>query len=616
MLRMTWVWDLAAAPEALWPLVSDTDRFNRDTGLPRVLLTESESGESLAYRRFGWVLRWREEPFEWVRPRRFGVIRDYGNGPLKRMEVRVFLEPLPTGGTRLRYETALELRFSLFATLFTPLFRWLFDAIIQPKFGKVMRHYDNLAEAGRQDHADMPGAARVYTVSPEKTFAPSGKARLQARFQDLLLAGTEPRLAGKLLLLLEDGDDGELARMRPYALARAWGEQRRETLELFLWSARAGLVDFRWDLLCPSCRGTKFTAEKLRDIHGSIHCDACHIDFNATFDQSVEVTFTVNRSIRVPGGGAYCLGSPQRTPHVHLRQKLTPGQSLEVQPLLEPGRYRLRSPDLEGFWPVLISPGGSQNVTVDIQAGQWPSLEAQWETEPRMTLRNSAAIPVTFVLERQAWADDAATAAEVTAMQSFRDLFADEALRPGEEVSVGQLAFLFTDLRGSTKLYRAAGDAKAFGLVMGHFDLLKGVIAEQGGAVVKTIGDAVMAVFPRPQSALLAAIESHRRLQESTPMLVLKAGVHCGACIAVNQNDRLDYFGSTLNLSARLLGFSEGGDSVVTQDVLRDPETAAWLKSHGEQYDFAEIRSEIRGFEEETFTLTRISVGKVTCYDM
>ena len=321
----------------------------------------------------------------------------------------------------------------------------------------------------------------------------------------------------------------------------------------------------------------------------------------------MEVTFAANRSIRAPDAGEYCVGSPQRTPHVHLRQTLEPGTATTVDLSLEPGRYRLRSPSLEGAWHIIASADGDAHAHAEPRAAGWPQGEALWSIRPRLSLANPTARRVVFVLERNAWADDAATAAEVTALQSFRDLFADEALRPGEEISVGSLAFLFTDLRGSTRLYREAGDAKAFGLVMEHFDILKSVIAEEGGAVVKTIGDAVMAVFPRPQSAVRAALESHRRLRESQPLLILKTGVHCGSCIAVNQNDRLDYFGSTLNLSARLLGFSEGGDLVVTRDAGRDPETAAWLKAQGSGFRIDELRTPIRGFEQEAFQLMRIT---------
>src|SRR5690606_11878588 len=112
------------------------------------------------------------------------------------------------------------------------------------------------------------------------------------------------------------------------------------------------------------------------------------------------------------------------------------------------------------------------------------------------------------IVDRTPWSDDAVTAAEVTARQQFRDLFASEALRPGQQISVGSMTVVFTDLRSSTELYRRVGDAVAFGHVLDHFDALRGAIAANGGTIVKTIGDAVMAVFDRPAravDALLAA---------------------------------------------------------------------------------------------------------------
>src|SRR4029079_4399664 len=163
-------------------------------------------------------------------------------------------------------------------------------------------------------------------------------------------------------------------------------------------------------------------------------------------------------------------------------------------------------------------------------------------------LQNATDSEQLLILERIAWGDQAATAAEVTALQVFRDLFSNEALRAGEQISVGTLTVLFTDLRQSTRLYREIGDATAFGRVMNHFDVLKKFIADRDGAIVKTIGDAVMAVFRNPVNAVLAMLEAQAALADPTTgtmPLLLKAGLHTGPCIAVTLNDRLDYFGST-----------------------------------------------------------------------
>src|SRR5262249_6229644 len=158
--------------------------------------------------------------------------------------------------------------------------------------------------------------------------------------------------------------------------------------------------------------------------------------------------------------------------------------------------------------------------------------------------------PQLVVLERVAWMDDAITAAEVTSRQLFRDYFAAETLRLGQEINVGSLCVAFSDLRGSTALYLEPGDGRAFSTVIDHFTVLREEVSKEEGAIVKTIGDAVMAVFPRALPAVRAMVRAQRRLASADgprPPLRLRAGVHCGACIAVTLNERLDYFGGMVN---------------------------------------------------------------------
>jgi class 3 adenylate cyclase len=207
------------------------------------------------------------------------------------------------------------------------------------------------------------------------------------------------------------------------------------------------------------------------------------------------------------------------------------------------------------------------------------------------------------------WSDQAATAAEVTALQVFRDLFSNEALRPGEQISVGSLTMLFTDLRGSTQMYREIGDAPAFGRVMSHFDVLREAIKEENGAIVKTIGDAVMAVFKNPAGALRAIMKAQEILAappDGSRPLMLKVGIHSGPCIAVTLNDRLDYFGGTVNMAARLEGLSTGGDVVVSPSVFADFEVAEMIEDVRNNLKSEPFEIMLKGFDEERFTLWRI----------
>src|SRR5512132_4445094 len=143
---------------------------------------------------------------------------------------------------------------------------------------------------------------------------------------------------------------------------------------------------------------------------------------------------------------------------------------------------------------------------------------------------------------------------------------------------------------------------------MNHFDVLKKVIAEEDGAIVKTIGDAVMAVFRRPAAALKAMLSAQEMLAAPAPgvaPLTLKAGLHAGPCIAVTLNDKLDYFGSTVNMAARLESLSSGNDVIISRVLYDDPEVRELIAAENLQARPFEIS--LKGFQEERFELWRIS---------
>jgi class 3 adenylate cyclase len=156
--------------------------------------------------------------------------------------------------------------------------------------------------------------------------------------------------------------------------------------------------------------------------------------------------------------------------------------------------------------------------------------------------------------------------------QTFRDLFRSEVIRSHEGLSVKDIALLFTDLKGSTALYDRIGDLNAFALVQQHFDRLQDVTVRHNGAIIKTIGDAVMAAFLRPADAVRAALDMRSEIasfnkRQPDNALILKIGVHKGAAIAVTLNERLDYFGQTVNIAARVQDLADADEIFVSQDV-------------------------------------------------
>jgi class 3 adenylate cyclase len=170
--------------------------------------------------------------------------------------------------------------------------------------------------------------------------------------------------------------------------------------------------------------------------------------------------------------------------------------------------------------------------------------------------------------------------------QTFRDIYRTDTLGVDQRLKITSLTFLFTDLKGSTELYERVGDLVAFDLVREHFRTLNDIVATEGGAVVKTIGDAVMATFLTPDHALAAALkmrEAMRRLNETHGRedLLLKIGIHEGPCLAVNLNERQDYFGQTVNIASRVQGLAVSRSILATAPVVHNPRSASVLGSNG-----------------------------------
>jgi hypothetical protein len=173
---------------------------------------------------------------------------------------------------------------------------------------RVFRGYDEVAGKAPADHAERPPGLQGSGMSAEDG-VDSGQAISDAH-------QSEPTLSSASASTWPPPMTFRLAKMRPYALADAWGTDRRATLDLFLHATRAGMLDFSWQVLCPHCRGSKQGRSDLSGITSEDHCDSCGIDFSVNFDQSVELTFVPNPTLSQVVRVEYCLGGPQMTPHI------------------------------------------------------------------------------------------------------------------------------------------------------------------------------------------------------------------------------------------------------------------------------------------------------------
>jgi class 3 adenylate cyclase len=594
--HFTWQWDLESSPEALWPLASDTNRFNRDTGQPEVEVLSNVKGVKQMRMRLPIIrVEWEEEPFEWTYPYSFGVSRLYSKAPIDSMRSQASFERLPGKGTRIIYDSVFVVS-NPFVQILMP---FVIGVIARNRFERVFRLYDRIAE-----ESESP-----IRIGRSHGLSPAGRARFKSLSEAVIRQGTNADLMARLEDFLEKADELSIQRIRPYALADRWHLDRRAVLEMFLRATRAGILDMSWDLLCPSCRGTTEGHTNLGDVRGTSHCNTCQIDFTVNFDHNIEVIFRPNPAVReVDLEIAFCAGSPQLQPHMVMSQTLSALHSLPVPIELERGRYTLRASNVPGSVALFADADGTPQTDLRVSSFGWPPEQQRVSLHPTLNLVNATEVETTFQLERTTWSDESSTAADVTALQVFRDLFASEVVRPGEEISIGSVTLMFTDLRDSTRMYRVIGDASAFGRVREHFEILENAIAAQGGSIVKTMGDAVMATFRHPIDALKSVWQAQAAIaKRGEPLLWLKAGLHKGPCIVVNLNDRLDYFGSTVNIAARLPNFSQGGELVFSDVFYEDPEIRDFLAENVGSSALQCFPGDVKGFD-QPITMWKVKV--------
>ena len=440
-----------------------------------------------------------------------------------------------------------------------------------------------------------------------------------------------PRVISKLETLIRTGDDYSLFRINPIQYATEKGVAESEVIDLFLHSTKLGLFEMEWHLVCAMCGNIVESFRHMHKLHSTYVCKECAYENQATLDDYIQVGFTISRSVReiafhhpqsLSADDLFfkynlCRGAHswwEGWDHEQLYRAVT--QFLDY---LEPGATRrLEFPTELGF---IILANVTDKATLGLLVGPDPAPDVQTihtqimggklnvlnlpTAPPRVDLgyvafsfdELSHLLTGTLILDIEndmdhracVWVahfkgtpprnlltfDPFLSGKRLITTQTFRTLFRTESVSADEGIGVKDITFLFTDLKGSTALYDQIGDPKAYFLVRQHFDTLGNVIQRYEGATVKTIGDAVMATFMTPLDAVRAALEMLHDIeafnQKISDKLILKIGIHSGHSIVVTLNDRLDYFGQTVNIAARVQTLADAGEIYMSEDVYSFP---------------------------------------------
>jgi class 3 adenylate cyclase len=432
---------------------------------------------------------------------------------------------------------------------------------------------------------------------------------------DSLRNSADQNVVAAIEAVIRDGIDRKLCRINILNFAAEHGLDEEKTISGFLHAARLGLFELTWNVLCPGCGGVLDATQTLKSVHKEAYdCALCACGYEPTLDEMVEVAFTVSPRVRrIAAHDPHSLpiweyfrqifwGSGVDLPETGLEEVL---EKITIEAIeLPPAEKALISLQLPSAFVIVFEPvthaahfidvkgeptRERQNLTMIFNKVHAPTGTTEMRPGPlRLSLENrtdARTLPSVWIAgdelhqllgKRRQFL----TAKRLLSNQTFRDIYRTDTLDVDQGLKITSLTFLFTDLKGSTALYDRVGDIVAYDLVREHFRVLQEIVSSEGGAVVKTIGDAVMATFPTPDRAVSAALRMRDSVQSLRNDLLVKIGIHEGPCLAVTLNDRLDYFGQTVNIAARVQSLADSRAIFSTKSVVKDSEVAGMLEAN------------------------------------
>jgi class 3 adenylate cyclase len=420
--------------------------------------------------------------------------------------------------------------------------------------------------------------------------------------------------------MVRDAPDHALNKINALDLAAKEGLGEERVIAALLNAVGLGIFEMTWNVMCPSCGGVLSANKSLKTLdRGQYNCAFCAAGYETTLDNLVEVTFTVSPRVRrIAAHNPDELSAAEYYRQIFWSsaidlpadlEKLLAEVTLEIVDL-PPGERAILSLHLPKGTVIVFDPvthtaqfldvGGEeaserQNLSVTFNKVQAPVEPVAMRPGPlRLALENRTdgrVLPAVWVTNQAL--DDLLkrrkpilTAKRLLTNQTFRDIYRTDTLAIGQRLKIMSLTFLFSDLKDSTALYERVGDLVAFDLVNEHFRLLQEIIASERGAIVKTVGDAVMATFETPDRAIAAAIRMREAMSDlgaerQHQSLRLKMGIHEGSCLAVTLNGQQDYFGQTVNVASRVQGLAASRSIVVTEAVVENAHARALLETNG-----------------------------------
>lgn len=590
--------NFSLSAEDLWAILSDTSRINEAMGFPRMDFHEEEGRTYGGYLFMGARHEWYEVPWEWVLGRFIKMERVFRKGFALYQRAIFLIEESVSGTIPVSFYFGWVPRGRFWKTVLLA-FRKRFIANMTGALETIKP--GGTGEIGF--FLQSPGGGAGLTV-------PAGGGdfntdRFQRAVDGLRKAGHVSEAAlDRFASYLAVAPDDRLSRLRPLQISRDAGIPVDDLIPVMLHLTKSGVLNLKWEILCPNCRGVKGHIDHLWETPGGGVCDKCSIDFRESGLELLEIAFHLNPEIKRVDEVLFCSAEPAKKPQVLVQKKIGPGQTEALDLALPPGRYRLIRMDVLGMSFLDIIPD-SEKTEVFWSSGD-SGKRFTTGPSPVLHIRNELDVPAIFVVQDNGIDRDVFRPSDLFNYQEFRDLYPDEKLADGISIDIGMQNIIFVDVAGSSALYRSVGDARAFSIIRGFYKKAHDIARACHGSIVKTVGDAVMLSFPEPRNAIRAALRFVAELDGSDANAPVRARVtvNRGSCLAVNMNSAIDYFGNPVNTVAKLQGFVAGGEIGITRDFIEETSVADYLRAKNFSFN-AKKTCQIKGIGDVDYWVIR-----------
>ena len=592
----TWLFKSLLSAEKIWPAISNTDFLMKSIGespvrpmnlrfIERARIS-SDHFESLD-------LKCREK-YQWEAPYHLSIKSFNSDGYFRQLHISIHLTDTDLGcDVSIRFKGRTN---GLTGKLIA--YR-SFSNSARNRYVKVLSSHGYTASTD----AESPVIRNSHNVKLPDSWNKS--------YTRLTKNGVDADLSEKLIRLLQTSDDQQLKRLYPIRLSEIWGRSLQDVLKMMFQASKLDILNHSWIVDCPQCKQPAKNFTKLSAVSPDISCDTCGHEFETDLHRSVHLSFSPNTAVRKKSGLTFALSNPTHNSDIRLKTYLEPGQIRIIKIDLKRGRYKITDSKTEAVTYITVEPDGDHNASIIFFDDDTDIQNLRLSSNPNLILYNKNRYPLTIECEDLNHELYKISPVEVTTQPTYCNLFPGELLQEKEQLPARDLTVLFTDLSNSSDIYNTRGDDSATGLVMNHFDVLEAMINSERGAIVKTNGDSVMALFPKPVYAVRAfqkAQEAFKNQVETQRSILLKGGIHTGDCVAVILNNRIDYFGATVNIASRLVEYAKPEEVIISNSSYLCPELREYLHKDQEELKMQEFNTKLKGFEGQIFEVKRISL--------